>query len=474
MSTPISGLNATTVFVGLICLQSEWDTGFSVAVAEVSALITANELDARIVTYLIDDNSQFEEALQTFIARSDRFQKRALIAGTTTQNLLRADAVCRFRFIPVFSVGASATSILTDTSEYACTWMPLNRNVAMFFFMLHCLYARTNAFVVYDESDEEFLILFRSFLQDMRDQAAQFHQVLCFRTLESITTSLPEDATILLLASNAAIQAAGPTKLRCLTPNSSILLMTDVNTGARASWFGSGVVPLCAVPYAIDYTSTTRRLVEAMGDNIFTASTYMYALFDCLYSLAKFSLVRNKELTVPNFINNPVTLETDVAPAFMPLDGMCVANKSPCYCKYSICFVKPAFVTDEAAFRDRFDGGNPIFPDGLATLFQMSYSRTATTFVLETNRFYRLRNGVGDILLEKFDTDQILTFDTDTFVAPVNGHDAMPLGLTLEFDASGVPTKLLNIQYFGGTLPVSDTMGKTTTEFVVSPSDIIS
>jgi len=474
MATVYAGIDSSLVFVGLICLRSDWDSGFQVAVERVTALIEANGLNATVLPYVIDDEALFEATVRTFIERSDRYTQRALIAGTTTNQLIIADNICRFRFIPVFSAGATATSIIQLTSPYACTWMPLNRNLAMFFFMLHCMYAREHAYVVYDLSDPTLQVDVESMLTDMRDQAGQFHLLLCFTTLAAIET-LPENATILLLAPNAAIAAAGPTKLRCLLPNSSIVLMTAINAGARGAWFGDNVVPLCAVPYALDYTTTTRQLVEALGDDILTANAYLYALFDCMYSLAKFQLLTGIDLTVENLVKYPVQLADDVEPAFLGADSICVPDKSACFCRYSICYVRSNLLQNPAAYAARFDGGNPVFPDSLATLYQMSFTRNATTFLLETNRLFRLRSAsTGALLLEKFDTDQIKSASggADAFVAPVNGYSEMPLGVTLEFNASGIPVKLLDIQFFEGTLPVSPTMGKQVIEYSVSAAQI--
>lgn len=463
---PVSGIDARTVYIGLICTRDEWDTGFRVAIDTVNALIVEHELEARITPFILDDISLFTSTVRFFIERSDRFQQRAIIVGTSTSWLITADRICSAWRIPVFSMGATATSIIEQTSDFACTWMPLDRNIAMFFFMLHCMYGRTEAFVVYDFASTDLAEYVDSFLNDMQVQAAQFQMTLCFTTLESIST-LPENATILLLAPNSALEAAGATRLRCLTPNSSIVLLTSINSGARAAWFGSGVVPLCAIPYALDYTNTTRTLVQAMGSSILGANPFFYALFDCAYSLAKFSLLTGKDLTVSNLVQNPVTLETDLEPAFSGVDSICAPIKSACYCKYSLCYVRSNLILDRVAYETRFDGGNPIFPDSLATLYQFSFTHNATTFVLDSNRLFRLRDSSSALLLEKFDTDQILSLSSDTFAPPVNGASELPLGVSFEFDANGVPSKLLDIQFFEGLLPVTEDMGKVVIEYTL-------
>jgi len=311
MSNQFAGVDFTTVFVGVVVSRSEWLAGLSVAYARVAELIEQNGITARVVPYLYDVEAEFEDTVLTFIERSDRFAQRAIIAGTTTNQLIVADRLCSPYRIITFSVGASATSIIALTSEFACTWMPLDRNIAMFFFMLHCMYERTNAYVVYDLSDPTLLVDVDSMLEDMRIQAAQFQILLCFTTLDAIDT-LPENATILLLATNDAIAAAGPARLRCTQPNSSIILMTARNSGARAAWFGDNVVPLAAVPNALDFTRTTRSLVQSIGEDIFDASPFVYAFFDCLYTLAKFELVVGKDFTIENIIKYSVALSGSV------------------------------------------------------------------------------------------------------------------------------------------------------------------
>jgi len=472
MATVFSGIDAKTVFIGLICSRVDWDSGFSVAADRVLNLIDENQLLTRVVTYIYDDGDEFLSYVRLFIERSDRFLQRALIAGTTTDELIQADSICQYRFIPVFSVGATATAIIGLTSPYACTWMPLARNVAMFFFIIHCMYEREEAFVVYDLSDPRYRVDVESMLIDMRDQAAQFHIRVCFTTLDAIET-LPENSTILMLAPNNAIEDAGPAKLRCTQPNSSIILMTEINRGARGTWFGDNVVPLCAIPGPIDFTRTTRELTTAMGATLPVANPFFYALFDCMYSIAKFQLLTGKDLTIANLVHFPVTLSTDIEPAFLGADSICVSAKSACFCKYSICFVRSNLLLNKPAYEARFEGGNPVFPDAFATLYQMSYTRNASIFIMETNRLYRLRDaGSGALLLEKFDTDQVKSRPSDTFVAPVNGYSELPLGITLQFDTDGIPVKLIDIQLFEGTLPVTPDMGKEVIEYAINTDQI--
>jgi hypothetical protein len=466
-------MSATYIFVGVAALQSDWDSGFDNILAQVLVDITAFSLRCRIQKYVITADYTMEKACQQFLRDSVSYTRRAFVAGTATSELLQADTYLNngTRSIPVFSVGATATQEVIATRN-AMTWMPLNRTAAMMMFIQHVLYDRQTFYIVYDDNDARYAVFIRSFVEDLTAQAAQLQLPICVNTLDAIDI-LPDDSTVVLLASNAAILAAGPERLNTSAANSSMILMTDINAGAHAAWFGDNVVPLCLLPYSLNYTTTTLKVLEALGPKKFTANAYVYALYDCLFDLAKFSLT-GYALTLDNFVKYPVNVfPTGSAPlpAYIQQEFLSTVLRSPRFGKYALAFVKPVLVEEPLAFVERFLGGNPLMPDSLAVLYQVGIvSWFNTRLFWDENRLTRLRSAENDeILLEKFDANNVRILPTDQFVPPNNAQDSLRMGIQFVYDEveTTIPIRVADIQLYARPRPVNPTMGKEATVYHV-------
>lgn len=458
-------VNTQTVVIGIAASPSQWFLGgFNSVLAAVNTIITNNRLNVKIYQYFTLTPDQAALAASSFLQNTRFYARRAFIAGSGSADLIAADAVCAAASVPCFSVGASATSIIAKTSN-SLTWAPLDRNATMFVFVMHYLYARTNFFIVYDDADDARREFIDSYTEDVRAQAAVFGITVCTMTVDTVTTTLPDDSTILMLASNATIQAAGASRMNCATPNSSILITTDINAGARESYFGANIVPLCLMMYPLEFTTQTREVVQLFTKpNLIRASPYIYALYDCLVTLAKFSLTA-VSVTIRNVITFSVSIPDVPTYAFMPSKYICLKNRSPCYCRYVVCFLRQQFISDPVAFLARFDGGHPLFPDSYAPLFQCGFMQNATSFTFNLCNFLQITDGVGGpVLMEKFDETLVITDTaTDPFLPPVQTETSLTMGVKLTRDVSDVPVLIQQMQLYGGTLPVSQTMGKTVT-----------
>jgi hypothetical protein len=469
-------MSSTTVFVGVAAVESEWNTGFDRILELVRSDITALQLRCRIVKYVITDDASVDIACEQFLRDSNNFTKRAFVAGTATSELQAADAYLNSgsRRIPVFSLGASASSEVIATTN-AVTWMPLNRTAAMMIFILHTLYNRSNFFIVYDDEEIRYRAFIRSYIQDLMAQAAALDMTVCVTTLSAITTKLPDDSTIVLLASNEAIAAKTSAVIDTPTLNSSIAVLTDINAGALAAWFGDNIVPLCMLPYSLNTTTTTQNVFEALGSQQLIANAYVYAFYDCLFGLAKFSLTK-LELNLENFVRSPVSLlrpgpSTDPLPAYMDQQYLSLSMRSPRFGKFVFAFVKPALVENPAAFLERFLGGNPLMPDSLAVLYQIGVVPWFNTRLFwDENPFVQLRSTDGDILLlEKFGANNARSFATDTFRPPNNGQDSFTMGIEFDYDPTEttVPILVKAMQLYNGPRPMTQTLGKTATVYHV-------
>jgi len=467
-------MSTSIVFIGIAAVEEEWNTGFDRVLDMVKDDIARLGLRTRIVKYVLTSTVTMEQACLQFLRDSPEFSKRAFIAGTATTELLTADAILNTgtRRVPVFSLGASATREVMNTIN-SITWMPLNRTAAMMIFILHTLYNRANLVIVYDDEDTRYDIFIQSYIRDLVSQAAALDMPICLTTLNSIDDKLPDNSTIVMLASNTAISAKDAAHMDTATPDSSILVLTDINSGARAAWFGANIVPVCMLPYSLNMTTTAARVFRALGDQGLTANSYVYAFYDCVFCIAKFSATV-LPLTLENFIKSPLYIQAPGAvplPAYMQQTYLSLTLRSPIFGKFVLTFVKPVLVEDPTAFMERFMGGNPLMPDSLAALYQVGVVPWFNTRLFwDENPFIRLRSTVGDtLLLEKFGANNVRTYPTDTFVPPNNGQDSFTLGVDFEYDLAEttVPIRVKALQLYNGPRPMSQTLGKTATIYHV-------
>ena len=469
-------VNTRTIVIGIAASPSQWVSGgWNAVLTKALFDIESSGLDVIVSQYFVLTPEQTADAAATFLTQYKSYTRKGFIAASGSADLVAADAVLRPARVPVFSVGASAHAIAdATTTSSAISYAPGDRNATMFFFVMHFLYARANMYVIYDNNDLARRLFIDSYLEDVRNQAAVFGITVCVQTVE-MTTSLPDNSSILLLAGNSAIAFAGADAMNCATPNSSFIMLTDINSGARASYFGSNVIPLCMMMYPLDYTQQTREITSLFTrEQLKTVSPYIFALYDCIIALAKFSLT-TLSISIAAFVQFNIKLTLVPFAAFIPNKYLCPSVRGPCFCRYNVCYLRQQLLTDPALYLARFVGGTSIFPDAYGTLYQFGFARNATSFFMEQNRFLRMRDATsGALVMEKFDVVEVDLEAAGTqppeLLNPVQTGQTLLLGAEFARNTDDVPLFLERLQIYSGTIAPSQTMGKTADIYDVTPA----